>query len=92
MKEEMIDLQLLWIFAHRRMDICDCRVAFETENFLASKGRFAVAHQDSWVGSEGTEDMFGDKDESLDNSCLTLSTRFDGEYMSHIQDGMGDVT
>ena len=33
----MIDLQLLWIFAHRRINIYDCRVAFETEIFLPQK-------------------------------------------------------
>ena len=57
-----------------------------------SKGRFAVAHHDSCVGSDGTEDMFGDKEDNLDNSCLTLSTRLVGEYMSQTQDGKGDVT
>ena len=57
-----------------------------------SKGRLAVAHHDSCVGSEGTDDMFGDKDDNLDSSCLTLSTRFDGEYMFQTQDGIGDVT
>ena len=39
---------------------------------VTSSGKLAVSHHDNWVGSDGTADMFGDKEDNFDSSCLTL--------------------
>ena len=47
-----------------QLDVWSCLVT--------SSGKLAVSHHDNWVGSDGTAEMFGDKEDNFDSSCLTL--------------------